>query len=249
MQMSLQGRTAIITGAGSGIGRGTALRAAAEGMHVVALDVKQADQTAEEITSAGGSASAVSMDVREPGEWRLVVEQTLARQGSIDLLANVAGVVNAGPDNAVDQTDDGWDRVVSINQTGVFYGMRAVLPAMIAAGGGAIVNVASVAGLVGMQNVFTYSATKGAIIGMSRQAAIEYAKTGVRINVICPGIIETPILGDITDALRDYCEAATPNGRLGQPDDIAATLIHLARPESSFITGQVIAIDGGWTAQ
>jgi NAD(P)-dependent dehydrogenase (short-subunit alcohol dehydrogenase family) len=218
-------------------------------MHVVLIDVKQADQTAEEIKAAGGSSTPVSMDVREPGEWRLVVEQTLARGGSIDLLANIAGVVNSGPDNAVDQTDDGWDRVISINQTGVFYGMRAVLPTMIAAGGGAIINVASVAGLVGMQNVFTYSATKGAIIGMSRQAAIEYAATGVRINVICPGIIETPILGDITDELRSYCESATPNKRLGQPDDIAAMLVHLAKPESSFITGQVFAIDGGWTAQ
>lgn len=105
------------------------------------------------------------------------------------------------------------------------------------------------AGLVGMVNVFSYSASKGAVIAMSRQAAVEYAGTGVRINVICPGIIETPMLGDITDELRSHCEAATPQGRLGSPLDIAAMAVHLARPESAFITGQVIAIDGGWTAQ
>jgi NAD(P)-dependent dehydrogenase (short-subunit alcohol dehydrogenase family) len=189
------------------------------------------------------------MDVTDAGQWALTVEQTLAAHGRIDLLANVAGVVSTTPDEAALQTDEGWDRVVSINQTGVFYGMRAVLPSMIDAGGGSIVNVSSVAGLVGMPGVFTYSATKGAVIGMSRQAAVVYAPQGVRINVICPGIIETPILGDITDELRAHCEASTPQRRLGAPLDIAATLVHFARPEAGFITGQVIAIDGGWTAQ
>lgn len=246
---SLQGTTAIITGAGSGIGLGTALHAAEQGMHVVAVDVKAADDTAARIQQAGGSATAVSMDVRESGEWSLLVEQTLSSRGRIDLLANVAGVVSTDPDEAAVQTDEGWDRVIAINQTGTFYGMRAVLPSMIEAGGGSIVNVASVAGQVGMPGVFSYSASKGAVIGMSRQAAVVYAPQGVRINVICPGIIETPILGDITEELRAHCEAATPSGRLGSPLDIAATLVHLARPESAFITGQVISIDGGWTAQ
>ncbi|WP_427925110.1 SDR family NAD(P)-dependent oxidoreductase [Streptomyces sp. cg40] len=247
--MSLQGQTAIITGAGSGIGRGTALRAAREGMHVVAVDVRNAEETVKEIVVAGGAATPVSLDVREPEGWRLLVEQTLEAHGSIAFLANVAGVVSLGADTAVEQTDEGWDRVIAINQTGTFYGMRAVMPAMIQSGGGAIVNVASVAGLVGMPNVFSYSASKGAVIAMSRQAATEFAKSGVRVNVICPGIIETPILGDITEELRTHCEAATPMGRLGAPDDIAAMAVQLARPESAFITGQVFPIDGGWTAQ
>lgn len=244
----MRGTTALITGAGSGIGRGTALQCADQGMHVIAADIKNAEITVQEIAAAGGSATAAVLDVRDAGAWGLLVEQTLAAHGRIDLLANIAGVVHA-IDTAADQTDDGWERVIAVNQTGTFYGMRAVLPSMIAAGGGSIVNVASVAGLVGMPNVFTYSATKGAIIAMSRQAAVEYAGTGVRINVICPGIIETPILGDITDELRAHCEAATPMRRLGKPDDIAAMLIQLARPESGFITGQVLSVDGGWTAQ
>lgn len=247
--MSLQGSTALITGAGSGIGRGTALRAAAAGMNVIAIDVKQADDTVAAIRADGGHATAVSMDVREPGQWAIVVEQALSAHGRIDLLANVAGVVSVDPDEAAVQTDAGWDRVIAVNQTGVFYGMRAVLPAMIDAGGGAIVNVASVAGVVGMPGVFSYSASKGAVIGMSRQAATTYAPNGIRINVICPGIIATPMLGDITDQLRAHCEEATPMARLGAPDDIAATLLHLATPEAAFITGQVISIDGGWTAQ
>ncbi|MGQ0624420.1 MAG: SDR family NAD(P)-dependent oxidoreductase [Sporichthyaceae bacterium] len=246
--MSLQGRTALITGAGSGIGRGTALHAAAQGMHVIVADVKNADVVAGEIAAAGGAATAAVLDVTDSGAWGLLVEQTLAANGGIDLLVNNAGIVQPS-DSADSQTDEGWDRIVGVNQTGVFYGMRAVLPSMLAAGRGTIVNIASVAGLVGMPNVFTYSATKGAVIGMSRQAAVVYAPSGVRINVICPGIIETPILGDITAELRAHCEGATPAQRLGQPLDIGAMAVHLARDESAFITGQVIAIDGGWTAQ
>jgi NAD(P)-dependent dehydrogenase (short-subunit alcohol dehydrogenase family) len=246
--MRLDGQVAIVTGAGSGIGKATALAAAREGMYVVAADVKNVEQTADEITASGRSCTPSSLDVTSPGEWQLLVERTLAEHGAIAFLANVAGVVSLGADTAVDQSTEGWDRVIATNQTSVFNGMRAVLPAMIASGGGAIVNISSVAALAGMQNVFAYSASKGAIVAMSRQAAVEYATTGVRINVICPGIIETPMLGDITDALRAHCEAATPMARLGQPDDIAAMAVHLARPESSFVTGQVVAVDGGWTA-
>ncbi|HEX4106574.1 MAG TPA: SDR family NAD(P)-dependent oxidoreductase [Solirubrobacteraceae bacterium] len=247
--MSLQGATALITGAGSGIGRGVALRAGKEGMNVVVADIKGHDKVAEEIMAAGGQASAAPLDVRDPLAWEEVVGQATSDYEKIDLLVNNAGVVSEGLDNAVDQSDEQWDRVISINLKGYFNGMRAVMPSMIEAGGGAIVNVSSVAGLVGMVNVFTYSAAKGGVIGMSRQAAVEYAKSGIRVNVICPGIIETPILGDITDELRAHCEAFTPVARLGKPDDIAAMAIHLGKPESAFVTGQVIAVDGGWTAQ
>jgi NAD(P)-dependent dehydrogenase (short-subunit alcohol dehydrogenase family) len=245
---SLSGKVALITGAGSGIGRGTALQAAAEGMHVVVADIKNSDGVAEEITAAGGSATAAAIDTTDSGAWGLLVEQINRDLGGVDLLVNCAGIVQPIDDVTVTSNED-WARIVGVNQTGYFYGMRAVIPSMEARGGGAIVNIASVAGLVGMQNVFTYSATKGAVIAMSRQAAITLAPKKIRVNVICPGIIETPILGDITPELKGYCESMTPLARMGQPLDIAATAVHFGRPESSFITGQVLAIDGGWTAQ
>jgi NAD(P)-dependent dehydrogenase (short-subunit alcohol dehydrogenase family) len=245
---SLSGKVALITGAGSGIGRGTALHAAAEGMHVVVADIKNADGVADEIKAAGGSATAAALDVTDSGAWGLLVDQVTRDNGGVHLLVNNAGIVQPIDDVASVSNED-WARIVGVNQTGYFYGMRAVIPGMAERGGGAIVNVASVAGVVGMQNVFTYSATKGAVIAMSRQAAIAHAAEKIRINVICPGIIETPILGDITPELKAYCESMTPLARLGQPIDIGAMAVHLSRPESSFITGQVISIDGGWTAQ
>jgi NAD(P)-dependent dehydrogenase (short-subunit alcohol dehydrogenase family) len=245
---SLSGKVALITGAGSGIGRGTALHAASEGMHVVVADIKNSDGVAEEIKAAGGSATAAAIDTTDSGAWGLLVDQVTRDHGGLDLLVNNAGIVQPIDDVTVTSNED-WARIVGVNQTGYFYGMRAAVPALEARGGGEIVNVSSVAGLVCMQNVFTYSATKGAVIAMSRQAAITLAPKKIRVNVICPGIIETPILGDITPELKGYCESMTPLARLGQPLDIGAMAVHLARPESSFITGQVIAIDGGWTAQ
>lgn len=245
---SLGGKVALITGAGSGIGRGTALHAAAEGMHVVVADIKNADGVAEEINAAGGSARAAAIDTTDSGAWSLLVDEITRQYGGLDLLVNNAGIVQP-IDDVTSTSNEDWARIVGVNQTGYFYGMRAAIPALAARGGGAIVNIASVAGLVGMQNVFTYSATKGAVIAMSRQAAITLAPQKIRVNVICPGIIETPILGDITPELKSYCESMTPLARLGQPLDIGAMAVHLARPESSFITGQVIAVDGGWTAQ
>jgi len=245
---SLSGKVALITGAGSGIGRGTALHAAAEGMHVVVADIKNSDGVAEEIKAAGGSATAAAIDTTDSGAWGLVVDQITRDHGGVDLLVQCAGIVQPVDDVTVTSNDD-WARIIGVNQTGYFYGMRATIPSMEARGGGAIVNIASVAGLVGMQNVFTYSASKGAVIAMSRQAAITLAPKKIRVNVICPGIIETPILGDITPELKGYCESMTPLARIGQPIDIGATAVHFGRPESSFITGQVLAIDGGWTAQ
>jgi NAD(P)-dependent dehydrogenase (short-subunit alcohol dehydrogenase family) len=245
---SLSGKVALITGAGSGIGRGTALHAAAEGMHVVVADIKNSDGVAEEIKAAGGSATAAAIDTTDSGAWGLLVDQITRDHGGVDLLVQCAGIVQPVDDVTVTSNDD-WARIIGVNQTGYFYGMRATIPSMEARGGGAIVNIASVAGLVGMQNVFTYSASKGAVIAMSRQAAITLAPKKIRVNVICPGIIETPILGDITPELKGYCESMTPLARIGQPIDIGATAVHFGRPESSFITGQVLAIDGGWTAQ
>jgi NAD(P)-dependent dehydrogenase (short-subunit alcohol dehydrogenase family) len=240
---------ALVTGAGSGIGRATALRFAREGTPVVAVDLVGADRTASEITARGGTALAIRLDVCDPVGWQDAVARAESAYGAVGTLANVAGVPSAAPDTAADQSDAGWERVIAINQSGPFYGMRAVLPSMARRGGGAIVNVASVAALVGLPNTFAYAASKGALIALSRQAAVEYAAAGIRVNVVCPGLTDTPILGRVDEAVRALCRRSTPLARLGTPDEVASMIVHLAHPESSYVTGQVVAVDGGWTAQ
>jgi NAD(P)-dependent dehydrogenase (short-subunit alcohol dehydrogenase family) len=246
--ISLEGLTVLVTGAGSGIGRATAEIAGAAGATVIVTDIDGQDEVAEGIKAAGGKAEAHALDVTSAQNWRTVVGDVLERHGGIDGLANVAGVVSH-IDTAIDQTEEGWERIIAIDLKGAWLGMKAALPAMIANGSGRVVNVASVAGLIGMPNVFAYSAAKGGVIGMTRQASIEYAASGVKFNSICPGVIETPILGDITDELKSHVIAATPTGRLGRPDDIGNFIAYLLGPAGDFITGQEFAIDGGWTAQ
>lgn len=247
--MQLENLTVIVTGAGSGIGKATALAVAGEGAKTVCADIVASDKTASEITERGGIAVAHTLDVRDAVGWAQLVSSTSAQFGAIDVLANVAGVVSTGPDNVLDQDEEGWQRVIDVDLKGTWLGMRAVFPGMIERGGGRIVNVASLAALVGIPNLLAYSAAKGGVVSMSRQAAIEYAAHKILINVVAPGIIETPILGDITDELRAYCSAATPLGRLGRPEDIAAMILHLAGPGGAFVTGHVFPVDGGWAAQ
>ena len=244
----LAGRALIVTGAGSGIGRATAQLIADAGGHAVCVDVKASAETAESIVSAGGTADAYELDVREASGWERTVEAVLTSHGKVDGLCNIAGVVARGVDNVVDVSPEDWDRVINTNLKGYWLGMRAVFPSMIENGGGRIVNVASLAGVVGMPNVFAYSAAKGGVIGMSRQASIEYAGTGIQINTICPGIIETPILGEISDQLRQVCEVNTPVGRLGRPEDIGRLAVFLLGAGGDFVTGQVFNVDGGWSA-
>lgn len=246
---TLKNSTVVITGAGSGIGRATALLAAEAGAHVIVADVRQQGDTVAQIVAAGGTGSAHELDVRDADAWAGLVATTLASRPRIDALVNVAGVVTQGLDTIVDQTIEGWDRVLDVNLKGAWLGMRSVYPHFIESGGGRVVNVASVAGLIGMVNVASYSASKGGLIGLSRQAAIEYAAKKINVNVVCPGIIQTPMLGEISTELYDACVAGTPVGRLGEPADIGHSVIHLLGPGGAFVTGQVLSVDGGWTAQ
>lgn len=245
---SLSGRTVIVTGTGSGIGRATAELAAAAGAYVLATDVKGHEQTATSIVDAGGKAEAHFLDVTEAGSWQALVEQAVAAHGRVDGLANVAGIVSDS-DSLLDQTEEGWARLIDVDLKGPFLGMRAVLRQMLDSGGGKIVNVASTAGLIGMPNVVSYSAAKGGVIAMSRQVAVEFAARNVQVNVVAPGVTETSMLGDITDELRAAVKAATPAGRIGRAEDVATLIVHLLGSTSDFITGQVIPVDGGWTAQ
>lgn len=245
---SLSGKIILVTGAGSGMGRATSLLAGAAGATVIATDIKGHDETAAAVTAAGGKAESHALDVADLGSWKLVVETVLAAHGQIDGLANIAGIVTA-TDSLLTQDDEGWDRITSIDLKGPWYGMRTIVPGMLDKGDGRVVNVASTAGLIGMQNTLAYSASKGGVIAMSRQIAIEYAAKGLRVNVVAPGVTQTAMLGDITEELLGQVKAATPTQRVGDANDIAGMIVYLLGAGSDFLTGQVIAIDGGWTAQ
>jgi NAD(P)-dependent dehydrogenase (short-subunit alcohol dehydrogenase family) len=244
--MKLSGKVAIVTGAGSGIGRATAQRAAAEGASVLCADIANADKTAAGIATDGGTAAPFELDVRKADGWAAAVEEAKGRFGPVDLLANIAGIVASGVDTAVGQTEDEWDRIISINLKGSWLGMRAVLPTMVERGSGAIVNIASEAAIIGIPGLLGYSASKGGIAALTRQVAIEYVKQGVTVNAIAPGFIRTAIQDGIDQGLLDDMAAGIPIGRFGAPEDIAASIAHLFSADGSYITGQVLAVDGGW---
>jgi NAD(P)-dependent dehydrogenase (short-subunit alcohol dehydrogenase family) len=244
--MRLSGKVAIVTGAGSGIGRATAHRVAAEGASVQCVDVANADETAQAIVADDGTAAPFTLDVRDAAGWATAVEDAKARFGPVDLLANIAGVVASGVDTAVDQDEEEWDRILSINLKGSWLGMRAVLPTMIERGTGSIVNIASEAAIIGIPGLLGYTASKGGIAALTRQVAIEYVKQGVTVNAIAPGFIRTAIQDSIDPSLLDDMAAGIPIGRFGAPEDIAASVAHLFSADASYITGQVLAVDGGW---
>lgn len=241
---TLAGKTILVTGTGSGIGRATAQLAAAAGASVICTDIKGQDETAAGIKANGGQATDSVLDVTDPASWQQVVSSA----GDIDGLANVAGIVS-DKDSLLTQDLEGWNRLIAVDLTGAFLGMQAVVPGMLQRGGGKVVNVASVAGVIGMPNVVAYSAAKAGVIGMSRQTAVEFASQGLRVNVVAPGVTQTAMLGDITEELLGAVKAATPTQRVGTPEDLASMIVYLLGPGADFLTGQVINVDGGWTAQ
>lgn len=248
MGTRLEGKVLIVSGGARGIGRGLAVRAAGEGASVVIGDLRDAADTLAEVKETGADASALVMDVRRAADWEALVRHTLDRHGRVDLLGNVAGIVNQlGPDTVTELTEEGWDEVVGTDLKGVWLGMRAVIPAMIAAGGGRIVNISSMAALRGLANLAAYSAAKGGVAALTRQAAVEYAPRNILVNAIAPGTVDTPILGDCTQEMLDAYAEAHAVKRLGRPADIAAMAIHFFAPdEGSWLTGQVMPVDGGW---
>jgi NAD(P)-dependent dehydrogenase (short-subunit alcohol dehydrogenase family) len=247
--MELADKTVAVTGAGSGIGRAVALLAAEKGARVACLDIRgdTAQATADTIAGGGTQAMAVGMDVVSSDDWSSAIEAVDAELGTIWTLANIAGITHP-PDTVLEQTEEGWQRVVDISLKGTWLGMKAVIPQMRANGGGRIVNTASVAGIIGVRNLMSYSAAKSGIIGITRQAAIEYAQDGIRINCLTPGLIDTPLNENLTPEMYEYLQRATPVGRLGTPEEVASLYIYLASPGADFITGAAIAIDGGQLA-
>jgi NAD(P)-dependent dehydrogenase (short-subunit alcohol dehydrogenase family) len=244
---------AIVTGASSGIGRAAAHRFGEEGATVVAADVdpEKGAATVEEIRAAGGEAAFVETDVSDADEVASLVEATVDRYGGLDFAFNNAGIEGRN-DPTADQPTDNWARVVDVNLKGVFLGMRAQIAAMRDHGGGAIVNTSSIAGLVGFRGVGPYVASKHGVIGLTKTAALEYGSEGIRVNAICPGVIDTPMVERSAEAdpeLVEQVSAATPLGRIGTPEEVGDVAVWLCSDDASFVTGEAMVVDGGYVSQ
>jgi NAD(P)-dependent dehydrogenase (short-subunit alcohol dehydrogenase family) len=251
--MRLAGKIALITGAGSGQGQEAALLFAKEGAKVVVTDVNEdgVKQTVEMVTAAGGEATGRKMDVAKGEQVQACVAFTVHTFGAINVLYNNAGVYLRGKDGPVTRVpDDIWDTTLDINLKGMYLSCKFAIPEMIQAGGGAIVNIASAAGLMG-SNFHAYSASKGGMIALSRSIATTYAPQNIRSNVICPGFIETPMTAEISGSQRllDAYLQNTPLHKAGKPIDVAYMALYLASDEAAFVTGGTFVIDGGVTAR
>lgn len=245
----LDDRVAIVTGAGSGIGRATALLFADEGAKVVVADwhEEEGGRVAAEIGEAG---VFVKVDVSQPQQVEAMVRTAVEKFGRLDVIFNNAGIEGEQAPTA-DCTLENWERVIGVNLTGTFLGMKYAIPAMLKNGGGVIINNASVAGIVGFPGIPAYAASKGGVVLMTKTVALEYAKEGIRANVICPGVIWTPMVERFTagsEETRAILEASEPIGRFGQPEEVARLALFLASDDSSFCTGAPFVVDGGMTA-
>jgi NAD(P)-dependent dehydrogenase (short-subunit alcohol dehydrogenase family) len=252
MHRRFLGKTVLVTGAGSGIGRAAALLFAEEGARLVLLDRVRSDveTTAARIVAAGGDVLAVSGDVSRPADCRARVEQAVAAYGRLDVAFNNAGIGPSGFSTA-DEEEVAWDSVIDINLKGVFLSMKYEIPAMLKTGGGVIVNTASVAGLVGEAGIASYAASKHGVVGLTRTAALDYIGKGIRINAICPGATRTQILANWFQdpKVEAAILARHPIGRIAEPEEIARAALFLASDDASFVVGHALAVDGGLTAQ
>ena len=253
MTKSFTGNVALVTGASSGIGRATALAFAREGAKVVVSDVvvDGGNETVQLIKKAGGEAIFVKADVAQTADVESLVQQTVATYGRLDCAHNNAGI--SGPLTTVtDTAESKWDRVIAINLKGVWLCMKYELQHMSQQGSGAIVNTASGAGLVGIAGASAYVASKHGVLGLTKTAALEYAKQGIRVNAVCPGVIETPMVQRLTGRHPSAAEAMVaghPIGRVGKPEEIAEAVIWLCSEAASFVTGLAMSVDGGYVAQ
>jgi NAD(P)-dependent dehydrogenase (short-subunit alcohol dehydrogenase family) len=246
-----EGRVALVTGASSGIGRATARAFAREGYTTILADVhaEQGRDAAAECEREGGKCRFIQCDVSDEASVQALIGEIVASFGRLDAAVNNAGI-EGSPAPTADCTTENFDRIIAVNLRGLFLCMREELKQMLKQEGGrAIVNMSSIAGLIGFAGIPAYTASKHGVIGLTKNAALEYAKQGIRVNAVCPGAIETPMLDRLmTSVPRDLIVSGEPVGRLGTPEEIASAVLWLCSPSASFMTGQAVAVDGGWTA-
>ncbi len=247
---SLQNKVAIVTGGGSGIGKAVSLLYAEEGAKVVVSDISEENGNAvvDEIKKNNGEAFFVKADTSSAEDNQKLVEQTVAKYGALHIAVNNAGI--GGPISPVGEYPlDGWDKTIAINLSGVFYGLRYQIPAILSSGGGSIVNMASILGRVGTKGSAAYVAAKHGVIGLTESAALEYAAQKIRINAVGPGYISTPLLNSLDEQTMKGLIGLHPIGRLGKAEEVAELVLWLSSDKASFVTGAYYNVDGGYLAQ
>ena len=254
--MRLKNKVAIITGAGSGQGRAAALIFSTQGARIAVSDWKPelGEKTVTLVKKAGGEAIFIRTDVSESADVQNLVRTTVSTYGRIDILYNNAGVGFSSPlsmSDVIDTPEADWDRVIAINLRSMYLTAKYGIPEMIKSGGGSIINTASIAALIGSEAAHAYTAAKGGMVALSRALAVEFGPKNIRVNCICPGAIDTPMIAPVIDPLKKTGRPfmASPIRRLGTPEDIANCALYLASDESSFVTGATLVVDGGYVAQ
>ena len=253
--MRFQGKVAVVTGAASGIGRATAVAFAQEGAAVVIMDKdqEQGEVVAGEIKRQDGDVLVVPVDIAQENEVQTMVEAVTHCWGRLDILVNNAGIYYQA--DVVDTPSDVWNNVLAVNLSGAFLCTKYAVPVMIQGGGGVVINIASEAGLVGIKGQVAYNVSKGGMIALTRSCAVDLAERGIRVNCVCPGTTETPLVREAVNrasdpaAARRALEEVRPLDRLGTPEEIAGAVLYLASSEAGYATGAILSVDGGYTAQ
>lgn len=251
MEQIFRDKAAIVTGGSFGIGRAAAIAFAERGARVMIADWVEDNETIDLIRSIGGEALFFKCDVADETNVRIMVETTVNKFGRLDFAFNNAGVEGVSAPTH-ECTEENWNRTIGVNLKGIWHCLKHEIPVMLRQGKGAIVNNASIAGLVGFPGIPAYVASKHGVIGLTKNAALEYVRQGIRVNVVCPGVIKTPMIDRFTGKNKEVekqFENQEPIGRMGRPEEVAEAVMWLCSDSSSFVTGHSMAVDGGWTAQ